>query len=176
MPGKREHVIEKFAKLHGWKVGVELGVWKGRTFKHLLNALPNLELTGVDLYAPQPENMGPEKWIKGENGHDWDHNVYYSDIVNFCSNKNGRGKIIRDYTYNAAKSFEDNSLDFVFIDADHSYEAVKKDIEDWHEKVKIGGYVFGHDIDWPSVKTAVEEKYGSNYIVEDDNVWYHVKK
>jgi hypothetical protein len=64
----------------------------------------------------------------------------------------------------------------VFIDADHSYDAVKKDIEDWDKKVRDGGIVFGHDIDWPSVKTAVEEKYGKLYVTEEDNVWYYEKR
>jgi hypothetical protein len=176
MAGKRELVIEKFAKKEGWKIGVELGVWKGRTFKHLLNSLPDLHLTGIDLYAPQFENNGPEKWVKGENGHEWDHEMYYSDLVSFCKSKENRGTILRDYTYNAVKLFDDSSLDFVFIDADHSYDAVKKDIEDWDKKVKIGGYVIGHDIDWPSVKQAVEEKYKKEYSIEDDNIWYYIKR
>lgn len=176
MSGKRELVIEKFIKMHGWTYGVELGVWKGRTFKHLLNSVPNLRMVGVDLYAPQIENEGPEKWTKGENGHEWDHEAYYNDLVSFSRYKNARGKIIRDYTFNAVKEFKDSEIDFVFIDADHSYEAVKKDIEDWDPKVKIGGYVFGHDIDWPTVKQAVEEKYGKDYVIEDDNVWYHIKR
>ena len=174
--GKREKVLERFIRLHGWKNGAELGVWKGRTFKHLLNTFDDLRMIGVDLYSAQPSSSGPEKWVTGENGHEWDHDRYYRDLVEFCKSKNGRGVIIRDYTFNAAKLVEDSSLDFVFIDADHSYDAVKKDIEDWDKKVRDGGIVFGHDIDWPSVKTAVEEKYGKLYVTEEDNVWYYEKR
>lgn len=176
MPGKRERVIEKFIHAHEWKKGAELGVWKGRTFKHLLNTFSDLKMIGVDLYAPQPNSEGPEKWVSGENGHEWDHERYYRDLVNFCNSKNNKGVIIRDYTFNAVKLVEDHSLDFVFIDADHSYEGVKTDINDWEPKVKPGGFVFGHDIDWPTVKKAVEERYGNDYVIEEDNVWYHVTK
>ncbi len=60
------------------------------------------------------------------------------------------------------------SPDFVFIDADHSYEAVKKDIEAWWPLVKDNGILGGHDYDhnnrgWPGVYKAVHEKFGQPY-------------
>lgn len=45
----------------------------------------------------------------------------------------------------AAETFDNRSLDFVFIDADHSYEAVKADIAAWRPKVRPGGILCGHD-------------------------------
>ena len=53
----------------------------------------------------------------------------------------------------------DNSLDAVFIDADHSYEAVSKDLPFWWKKVKIGGWVLGDDYDscCPGTTRAVNE-------------------
>ena len=63
-----------------------------------------------------------------------------------------------------------NSLDFIFIDADHTYESVKKDIELWTPKVKHEGIILGHDINWGDVAWAVGE-YFSNFTVNGDNVW-----
>ena len=45
----------------------------------------------------------------------------------------------------ALEIFKDNTLDFVFIDADHSCEAVKRDILGWWSKLKRGGTLCGHD-------------------------------
>jgi len=45
----------------------------------------------------------------------------------------------------AADLFEDSSLDFVYIDADHSYAAVKSDLEAWYPKLKPNGILSGHD-------------------------------
>ncbi len=45
----------------------------------------------------------------------------------------------------ASRFVQDALLDFVFIDADHSYESVKRDIKDWYLKVRPGGLVSGHD-------------------------------
>jgi alkanesulfonate monooxygenase SsuD/methylene tetrahydromethanopterin reductase-like flavin-dependent oxidoreductase (luciferase family) len=64
----------------------------------------------------------------------------------------------------AAALFDDESLDFVYIDGDHRYEAVKDDIDAWLPKVKKGLIIAGHDYQhkWaPGVKPAVLEKLGS---------------
>ena len=45
----------------------------------------------------------------------------------------------------AARIMRDATFDMVFIDADHSYAATRRDIADWLPKVKPGGYLAGHD-------------------------------
>ena len=58
------------------------------------------------------------------------------------------------------KRYKDSSLDFVFLDASHTYEDVKADIQAWKPKIKKGGYLGGHDfqIDFPGVVQAVQEE------------------
>lgn len=57
----------------------------------------------------------------------------------------GRVEVIKDFTTEAAKRIDDGSLDLVFIDADHSYKGCKEDIAAWESKVKVGGWISGHD-------------------------------
>lgn len=85
----------------------------------------------------------------------------------------------------AAKVFKDNVLDLVFIDADHSYEAVRDDIKNWLPKVKDGGILCGHDYYRQEIATmghrgvtkAVDEILGTDYMVIDKSrIWYHTKK
>lgn len=169
--------LERLVKENNWKFGVELGVWKGETFKHLVSSCPDLVMTGVDLYAPQPDNNGPEKWLPGENGHPWDHERYYQDLVNFSKQHQDRAFILKEYTTEAARKFVDGSIDFVFIDADHGYEGCLRDIEHWAPKVKPGGYIIGHDIHFPTVEKAVTEYFGPNsWNVEDDFMWWVQQK
>lgn len=169
--------LTRFVNQNDWQVGVELGVYRGENFKYLIENCPNLKLTGVDLYESQPENNGPEKWTPGENGHKWDHNQYYQDMLNFCKKYSNRAEIIKDYTTQASKKFEENSLDFVFIDADHGYEGCLRDIREWAPLVKPGGYIIGHDIHFPTVKQAVTEYFGQDsWKEEDDFIWWVVKK
>jgi len=165
-------VIEKMARSFGWTKGAELGTWEGHTFRHLVKTCRNMHMIGVDLYAPQPGNNGPEKWTPGENGHAWDHDKYYSNIMEFCAQYPDRTTFIRDYTSKAAEQVEDESLDFVFIDADHGYEGCSRDIKDWTPKIKKGGRIIGHDIHFPTVQQAVKEAFGDTYTTADDFVWW----
>lgn len=55
-----------------------------------------------------------------------------------------RVNVIRDYSYNVRKTWND-PIAFLWIDGDHSYDAVKKDIEDWVDLVMPGGFLAFHD-------------------------------
>ncbi|HAB16156.1 MAG TPA: class I SAM-dependent methyltransferase [Verrucomicrobiota bacterium] len=56
-----------------------------------------------------------------------------------------------------SRQYQDANLDFVFIDGDHRYAAVRADIEAWLPKVKPGGWIGGHDYDRPDVERAARE-------------------
>ena len=175
---RRWHAITRLIQKHGYTKGAELGVWDARCFKHLVNVNKNLHMIGVDLYQAQPDNPGPEKWTPGENGHMWAHDEYFADVMKFCEQHPERTTFIRDYTTEAAKLVEDDSLDFIFIDADHSEAGVRGDIDSWTPKVRSGGMIIGHDINWPSVLKVVKEYYGEErkgWFKSDDNVWYTQK-
>lgn len=62
----------------------------------------------------------------------------------------------------AALLFPDESLDFVFVDADHRYESVTADLRAWWPKIRPGGAMAGHDYDthWPEVVRAVDDFFG----------------
>jgi predicted O-methyltransferase YrrM len=57
----------------------------------------------------------------------------------------------------AAMLYKDKSLDFVFLDAGHTYEDVMNDLISWYPKVKSGGAIAGHDYQGEGVKKAVDE-------------------
>lgn len=75
---------------------------------------------------------------------------------------NERFMIIPQPSEQAAHIFENNSLDFVYIDASHDYESVKQDLQAWYPKLKIGGTIGGHDYEWGGVKQAVDEFANEN--------------
>jgi hypothetical protein len=60
----------------------------------------------------------------------------------------------------AARLFADDSLDMVFLDADHSHAAVRADLEAWWPKVRPGGLLAGHDYGWDGVARAVHDFFG----------------
>lgn len=68
--------------------------------------------------------------------------------------------------------FKNNKFDLIFIDTDHTYECLSKEIELYRPKLRNGGIFCGHDFNpnFPGVIKAVKEAYGENYI-NDGNFW-----
>tara|TARA_B100000287_G_C20626358_1_gene777985 strand:+ start:401 stop:973 length:573 start_codon:yes stop_codon:yes gene_type:complete len=81
-----------------------------------------------------------------------------------------------DFSHNISDRFENESIDFVYIDADHSYEGVKRDIQLYLPKLKKNGLMAGHDYHevWPGVVRAVDEIFGEPDVVVWDTSWLKV--
>lgn len=156
----RRSVVDRLIKENNLEFGAELGVQSGYLFFHLLDTHPNLILFGVDSWI----GTNQEAYAKMKK----EVNEKVVDYKN--------GMIMNMTTNEAAAKTPDESLDFVFIDADHSYPACKIDMEKWMSKVKVGGYIIGHDCEVSSVKRAIEEVFGKNYQKDVDQVWYVQKK
>lgn len=95
----------------------------------------------------------------------------YEILINNMSNKSFYPRIMHGDS-DAAIFFDDNSIDLIFIDADHSYEGVKKDILNFIPKMKKKAIMCGHDYDgdYNGVKKAVDEIFeGKNIVVRDSN-------
>tara|TARA_R110002073_G_scaffold8068_1_gene45100 strand:- start:2751 stop:3320 length:570 start_codon:yes stop_codon:yes gene_type:complete len=67
----------------------------------------------------------------------------------------------------------DSSLDAIYVDAAHTYEAVLPQLIAWRPKVRPGGVIAGHDYssDWPGVVAAVEEVFGRPQEIFSDTSW-----
>ena len=80
---------------------------------------------------------------------------------------------IRKTSEEASKDFEDNSLDFIFIDAAHDYENVINDLKCWFPKLKKNGHIAGHDFSdrWPWVKKAVIEFFEGKALDVGEGCW-----
>ena len=72
----------------------------------------------------------------------------------------------------ASKDFPDNFFDLVYIDAEHSYDAVRQDIETWIPKVKECGVIAGHDWKLEEVKDAVRSLRGDAFYYMGDDWWF----
>lgn len=152
---------------------VELGTWKGHSIsylgKKLLEQSYNFKLYGVDLFDDSYIHT------KEGNSHLASQMKYIYDVYNQNLIDAGVREVIKDIkgnTWEVASQFEDNSVDFVFIDADHNYESVKKDILSWLPKMKKGGIMSGHDYfnNTCGVKQAVDEIF-PNVVIGTNNIW-----
>lgn len=140
---------------------VELGSWKGRSTAFLgveaINAGTGIRIYAVDVWSD--DISGGAKKTMLEQG--LDGNALYTRFMENVAPVASAIVPMRMTTTQAASNFADGSVDFVFIDADHSYDAVKQDIHTWLPKVKDGGVLAGHDYGWAgSVRRGVHDAIG----------------
>lgn len=146
------------------KLGAEIGVQVGQNAIPLLTKIPQLNLLLVDNYDNSLEiHRRKQSAIK---------DIAFSRFEKLQD----RITWILKPSVEAAKEVEDNSLDFVYIDAMHDYDNVKNDIKAWVPKVRIGGLITGHDFTprYKGLKKAVREIFGNNFSSNGD-VWYTQK-
>lgn len=136
-------------------VFVEIGTWKGKSSIFMAEKIKesgkNITFYTIDLFngfgggydedEDAKEGKLFEKFMKNS-----------EPVKEFIIPLVGDSKILYD-------KFEKESIDFLFIDGDHRYEGIKKDLQLWFPKIKKGGIISGHDYDEPScgVRKAVDE-------------------
>lgn len=151
--------------------GAEIGVLYGDTSAYLLQELPDLTLYSVDPYLPYDEPERTEAHMAR----------YEADARQKLSRYGSRSIMMRATSVDAAPVVTDLSLDFVFIDAQHTYEAVREDIATWFPKVRPGGFITGHDYRWDGVHRAVNEfarerRYTGAFTPAASDIWYFRKQ
>lgn len=127
----------------GFKNGAEIGVRDGKYSEILCNAIPDLKLYCVDPWTAYQGYIE----LKGDKGQIV-LNEQFKITIERLEKLNC--EIIKDTSMNAINVFPDNSLDFVFIDGNHSLPYIIDDIAAWTKKVRIGGIISGHDY-WSSI-------------------------
>lgn len=164
---ERFEFLTEMIQKHGFKIGAEVGTGKGKTAVNLLRENPTLHLTQV-AYYPDPSYKKGDYTQRAKRTW-WKRVRRWRDRIT----------ILPFPSRVAVKKVKDETLDFVFIDADHSYKECLWDIRKWSLKVKPGGLICGHDFQnrYPGVKKAVREVFGTKFeTVLGDSVWYAWKK
>jgi len=173
---QRTHlVVENLVKSLNkkWILGCEVGVWKGELSKHLLEKFPHLFLYMVDFYqkhsyADQEETSQALLAAQA-------NTFLFAD----------RRALLVTTSAKASSLIPDRSLHFVYIDANHTYNYVKQDLELWYPKITREGILCGHDYGgvgdkkgFFGVKKAVDEFVMENKLkltIPGSLVW-HVRR
>ena len=150
---------------------VEVGCWLGKSTAYFASRIrdcgKSIAFYAVDTWQGSPNEPDMVEAVAQAGG---------SVFELFRSNMREAGVIdaikpLRMPSVVAATLFANSSLDFVFIDADHTREAVQADIAAWRPKIKAGGILAGHDWHtYASVQQAVTTMLGGHFSVEG-NCW-----
>lgn len=139
-------------------VGAEIGVAEGAYSAAILAAAKPKELHLIDPWSHL--ERGPdllvanelladvdsalERGEKAEPPPNWKGDEIYEKVVARFEG-DPRVRLHRQYSYRAAADFPEGYFDFVYIDGNHNYEFVLRDLKDFAARLKPGGLLFGHD-------------------------------
>lgn len=143
--------LAKVFRDSGFKRGVEIGVNAGAYSRMLCETIPDLEYYGVDTWPKPHRKTRAKKRVREFNA-----------------------TLIQKTSMEALDDFEDESLDFVYIDANHFYNYVAPDIIFWSEKVRQHGIVSGHDY-YPFRRSGVVEAVNSYTHCNCISPWFVTK-
>ncbi|SFJ15774.1 class I SAM-dependent methyltransferase [Planctomicrobium piriforme] len=118
----------------------EIGVRTGNHLEHLVANSKASHFIGVDAWTsagPSSQNdVGASQLQLDE---------LERSVRERFAKYGSRGQIVKGFSHEVAANYPDESFDFIYIDADHSYAAVRRDLEAWFPKVRKGGILAGHD-------------------------------
>ncbi len=151
-------------------VVIEIGVFKGENAQDVLSNLNVKKIFLIDPYLKYGDYKSDgscEEVLAAK--------VKAHNLLNEYSSKI---KWIEDYSEKAVHRFKNDSLDFVYVDGNHTYPYVKGDLKLYWDKVKVGGILAGHDIQLFNVSKALLEFANKNKLdvhFGDRRDWWIVK-
>jgi len=138
--------LPAFFREMGYKTGVEIGVYKGDFTNQFCQQ--GLKMYGVDPWAVYEDyqttpQYASKKWKELQDRQDFLYGHTQRTLAKYL--ESGQATLVRKSSMEAVKNFEDDSLDFVFIDGHHGFKYVAEDLWEWTKKVRGGGIISGHD-------------------------------
>jgi hypothetical protein len=153
----------------------ELGVWRGEFAEPNLKTWKGQLYVLVDLWTRSDcVNGNQSMCVYGFNAtdggraeRDFDKMITKLRMQRLGPKHQNRYQLLQNSTLEAAKQFPDGHFDWIYLDATHTYDAARKDLEAWYPKVRLGGLISGHDYQFQhqsigdgyvfGVKDAVDE-------------------
>jgi 23S rRNA U2552 (ribose-2'-O)-methylase RlmE/FtsJ len=153
----RVELLEFINKKFKNGIGVEIGVAGGHFTQQIVKSWKTCQkLFAVDLWEHQDEGYNDGCNLSN----DVQLERYNQVLKDFSIHKHV--SFLKMWSHVAVNQFYDNHVDFIYLDANHSYQGCMNDLNIWYPKIKKGGIFAGHDYsagvdDSYNVKKAVDE-------------------
>lgn len=166
-------LIEPISKLGNNLVGCEIGILYGNNLRYFLDHIPAIQ----KVYAIDPY-LEYQDWCGMATQEALNH--CRQEAMKLLDTVKHRIEFLYMVSDQAHVYIPDNSLDYIFIDGDHSYEFVSRDLANYYSKVKPQGIFAGHDYQLPGVFGALKDFRVNNDITNpiltaNNNCWYWYK-
>lgn len=141
----RLELWSEFVGRAGARCVAEIGVYKGKFAAELLDRCPSIET----YYMIDPWRH-LEDWNKPANRADDTFELIYQEAMEATRDHEARRVVLRGRTTEVIDEIADASLDFAYVDGDHTLRGIMVDLFRVHQKVRPGGWIAGDDFS-PSV-------------------------
>jgi hypothetical protein len=160
--GERDYLLEKMPKQ---SVCAEIGVYKGDFSARIIRIVTPQQLHLIDPWKYERSATYRESFYGGKAGGSQANmdSIFEAVLKRFRRQITTEAvRVHRSNSIDASAAFPDDYFDWIYIDGNHQYEFVKRDLEAYYRKVKKGGYITGDDygvVGWwqDGVKRAVED-------------------
>lgn len=151
---------------------LEIGAWLGKSTSYLaveiINSNKNIKFDVIDKWIADPEGTWSPYVLKEDPYEIFLKNL--NPVINYINPIKGDSRELHE-------NYDDNSIDFIFIDGDHEYDGVMSDIKNWFPKLKKNGIIAGHDYyPYETVQSAVNDYFGKDNIKIIKNSWFVDKR
>jgi len=169
-PDLYSRMVDKYPNGHF----VEVGAWLGQSTRYMANAIKkrnhNITFDVVDHFKGDPDHTYHQKMVQLYGGSvykEFEKNMKENDCWDYIDS------VHIEHSWDAVMRYNNNSLDFVYLDASHDYESISGDIKFWYPKIKPGGTLAGDDYNsYQGVKKAVDEFFKNKEIkFSGANTW-----
>lgn len=149
---------------------VEIGSFLGKSSSYMgveiMNSHKNIKFDCIDHWVGSTEHNDGTDW-----GFDFDVDKLYETFLENIKPVKSFINPIRKPSLEAVLDYDDNSVDFIYIDASHDYDNVLADLRAWYPKLKSNGIIAGHDFPHPPVCLAVKDFFGDREVAVYGQTW-----
>ncbi|MEM1075090.1 MAG: glycosyltransferase family 2 protein [Pseudomonadota bacterium] len=145
-PGRHNNRLKMLERLPKNGRGAEIGVWNGGFSEFILKVTRPKELTLIDPWDLLSDQSEDERTHKKHADANFMEDMFLNVTKLYGQMENV--KIVKGFSADVLSDFPDNYFDWVYIDGNHQYDFVKKDVEIAFRKVRSGGTIAGDDFFW----------------------------
>ena len=166
-------MIPYINRMRGDIVGIEIGVLKGETSYVLLDSCPNIKkLYGIDRYLPY-KDIDLDRTAEDMENYE---NIAKKNLKSFSD----RFEFVKADSRDISDKFENESVDFILIDSEHTEENLMSELSLYYPKLKKAGIMFGHDSNIKVVSDTVKKFKSENKIrvplqYSKNFIWFWIK-
>jgi predicted O-methyltransferase YrrM len=151
-------------------VFIEIGTWKGQSTVFMAEKIKesskHIKFYAIDTFEGSDEHKNELVIL---------NKTLYKEYLKNIEPVKDYIITIKGNSNKVHEQFKNESIDFIFIDGDHTLKGITSDLKNWYPKIKSNGIIAGHDYLYPDIKSVVDIFFSFKAKYYHDNCWIYKK-